>query len=163
VIRLSQRNGPVVARRASGDPARVGRVELLRAKDPEDGWRPTPFTCPECGGVLWSTRDGGEGGYRCHVGHTFGEDGLVALQSERLDRALWEAARSLEEAIALRLRMASQARHRGLETVATGFETQAGLLRERADAVWHVLDAGLVAPGETVNEEPVRVRASSGR
>lgn len=71
---------------------------------------PSPLTCPDCGGVLWELQQGDLLRYRCHVGHTYSADGLIAGQAEDVERALWSAVRALEERAALARRMAAQAR-----------------------------------------------------
>jgi two-component system chemotaxis response regulator CheB len=71
---------------------------------------PSPLTCPDCGGVLWELRQGDLVQYRCHVGHAYSEAGILSLQSDEVERALWAAARSLEEKAALSRRMAVNAR-----------------------------------------------------
>jgi two-component system chemotaxis response regulator CheB len=58
---------------------------------------PAQFPCPECGGPLWETDRGGIRRYRCMVGHALGGESLLQGQSEKIDRALWEAVRQLEE------------------------------------------------------------------
>jgi two-component system, chemotaxis family, protein-glutamate methylesterase/glutaminase len=86
---------------------------------------PSPFTCPECGGALWELREGELIRFQCHVGHSFGGDGLVTAQSAALEAALWSALRALEEAAALRRRMAGHARGRNMHAIAADYEEQA--------------------------------------
>ena len=79
----------------------------------ERGERPglaSAFTCPDCGGVLWELRDRTLMRYRCHVGHAYSIDSLLAEKDNSLERALWTANRALEEKGALARRMATQAR-----------------------------------------------------
>ncbi|MER3433699.1 MAG: chemotaxis protein CheB [Leptolyngbya sp. ERB_1_1] len=68
------------------------------------------FTCPDCGGVLWELKDKHLMRYRCHVGHAYSIDSLLAEKDNDLERALWTANRSLEEKAALARRMATQAK-----------------------------------------------------
>ena len=70
---------------------------------------PAPLTCPDCGGVLWELHDGNLIRFRCHVGHAYSSDSLLAEQSDGVEKALWSAVRSLEEKAALARRMAVQA------------------------------------------------------
>jgi len=44
--------------------------------------------------------------FRCHVGHAFSPGALLAEQAESLERALWAAARALEESACMAKRMA---------------------------------------------------------
>lgn len=70
---------------------------------------PAPLTCPDCGGVLWELGDGNLMRFRCHVGHAYSSDSLLAEQSDGVEKALWSAVRALEEKAALARRMAVQA------------------------------------------------------
>lgn len=54
-------------------------------------------TCPDCGGPLQLGHEGGVRRYRCHVGHAFSDEALLAGQDEEVERSLWAALRSLEE------------------------------------------------------------------
>ena len=64
---------------------------------------PSIFTCPTCHGMLWELKDGDMLRYRCHVGHAFSVDSLLAGQTEFTETALYSALRALEEkATALR-------------------------------------------------------------
>jgi CheB methylesterase len=42
---------------------------------------PSAFTFPDCGGALWEMTDGALLRWRCHVGHAFTVDGLLAGQT----------------------------------------------------------------------------------
>jgi two-component system chemotaxis response regulator CheB len=70
---------------------------------------PAPLTCPDCGGVLWELHNSNLIRFRCHVGHVYSADTLLAEQSDDVERALWSAVRALEEKAALARRMATQA------------------------------------------------------
>ncbi|HYD53682.1 MAG TPA: chemotaxis protein CheB, partial [Gemmatimonadaceae bacterium] len=58
---------------------------------------PSPYSCPDCGGVLWAIADDDLPRYRCRVGHAWTQDALLMQQAETLDVALWTALRALEE------------------------------------------------------------------
>jgi two-component system chemotaxis response regulator CheB len=100
---------------------------------------PSPFTCPECGGVLWERRDTDVLAFQCHVGHRYGVDSLEHAQSEAVDLALWSALRVLEENIELRRRMARHARTRGMEAVAGSYDQQAHESEQQANVIRRVL------------------------
>ena len=71
--------------------------------------QPSPFACPDCGGVLWETEDGGFLRFRCRVGHAFTARHLDAEQRQAIESALWAALRALEESASLYQRMAVRA------------------------------------------------------
>jgi two-component system, chemotaxis family, protein-glutamate methylesterase/glutaminase len=61
----------------------------------------TPYTCPECHGVLSAIKEGGRTRYRCHTGHAFSADGLMTFISKDIEQSLWNTIRSMEEGIIL--------------------------------------------------------------
>lgn len=69
---------------------------------------PSPFTCPECGGGLWKMSDNEAPRFRCHTGHSFGLDTLASAQKDELERALFEAMRTLHESTQLSEKLAIQ-------------------------------------------------------
>lgn len=56
-----------------------------------------PYNCPGCGGVLWDVAKAKTSRYRCHVGHSYTADTLLAEQSDKIEETLWFALRMLEE------------------------------------------------------------------
>jgi two-component system chemotaxis response regulator CheB len=61
----------------------------------------TPYTCPECHGVLSSLKDGDRARFRCHTGHAFSADSLLASVTENIEDSLYSAVRGVEESIML--------------------------------------------------------------
>jgi two-component system chemotaxis response regulator CheB len=61
----------------------------------------TPYTCPECHGVLSSLKEGERIRFRCHTGHAFSIDTLIAYLTESIEESLWNAIRSMQESIML--------------------------------------------------------------
>jgi len=58
----------------------------------------TPFTCPDCGGVLTRIEDSNkEVHYRCFTGHSFGEQFLDDDYADKTEETLWVAIRMMEE------------------------------------------------------------------
>jgi two-component system, chemotaxis family, protein-glutamate methylesterase/glutaminase len=78
----------------------------------------TPYTCPDCHGVLLRVDQGGIPRFRCHTGHAYALDSLLSAMTESVESALWSALRSVEESILL-LREAA-VRERGVENGANG-------------------------------------------
>jgi len=62
---------------------------------------PTPYTCPECHGVLGRVEQGGIPRFRCHTGHAFSLDSLLASVTESVEETLWSALRAVEETVLL--------------------------------------------------------------
>ena len=61
----------------------------------------TPFTCPECHGVMSQLTDGNIQRYRCHTGHAFSADALLAGVTENIEDSLYNVIRGVEESIML--------------------------------------------------------------
>jgi two-component system chemotaxis response regulator CheB len=95
--------GPDVA-----DDARRMGVEVSIAIDGDafrkgvmDCGELTPFTCPECNGVLVKLKEGKIDRFRCHTGHAYSSSALLSGVMEKIDESYWGAMRSLEEAAML--------------------------------------------------------------
>jgi two-component system chemotaxis response regulator CheB len=101
------------------------------------------MTCPECHGTLWEHREADLVGFRCRVGHAFTEEGLLAVQAEQLEAALWTALRALEEHSALSRRLAVRAGSRGHTHTASSFTEQAMDAEHHASTIRGVLDTGV--------------------
>ena len=61
----------------------------------EPGAVPSVFTCPECSGTLFETRES-KLHFRCRVGHAYSPDSLLSEQNGSVEAALWTAIRTLE-------------------------------------------------------------------
>jgi two-component system, chemotaxis family, protein-glutamate methylesterase/glutaminase len=51
--------------------------------------------------VLLQLSEGGRQRFRCHTGHAFSADGLLATLTENIEESLWNAVRSVEESVML--------------------------------------------------------------
>jgi two-component system, chemotaxis family, protein-glutamate methylesterase/glutaminase len=60
--------------------------------------KPSRFACPDCHGVLLQIADDDRVRFRCHTGHGYSIDSLLAAYSDQVEGSLWTAIRSLEEA-----------------------------------------------------------------
>lgn len=161
-LKLSEIAAEVVAQvRGAGDEP-MRRDEARDASDEiEDGHRmsqgggegsPTMFTCPDCGGTLQELRDGELTRYRCHVGHGFTSKALMVGLDDGVEESLWQALRSLEEAIAFRRRLGERALMARLEAIAHAYEREASDLQERADALRRVLEEPVQRLPELIGE-----------
>lgn len=82
---------------------------------------PTSFVCPECNGPLWETKAGPSLQFRCHVGHAYSPESLLADHADGLERALWSAVRTFDERAALLRRLG----HRKFKSPNVGLNLQA--------------------------------------
>jgi two-component system chemotaxis response regulator CheB len=65
----------------------------------------SPFTCPECHSML---REGKIVRFRCHTGHAFSADTLLAANGEDLEARLWDAVRASDESVFLLNRLGEE-------------------------------------------------------
>lgn len=61
----------------------------------------SPFSCPECNGVLSKIADGNITRFRCHTGHAYSSDSLMSALSEKIEDSLYGAIRGMDESVML--------------------------------------------------------------
>jgi two-component system, chemotaxis family, protein-glutamate methylesterase/glutaminase len=99
------------------DPLRAGVKQL---------GEPSSFACPECHGVLLQLNEGNRIRFRCHTGHAYSAESLLAEIQEQVEVQLWNAIRAMQEGDLL---MRAMAEHVDAEHSLADATT----LRERAD------------------------------
>jgi two-component system chemotaxis response regulator CheB len=99
----------------------------------------TVFTCPECGGSLWQVDETELTRFRCHTGHAYYAETLLAEQSEALEAALWTAVRTFKERTILARQLAAQERQRNNSAAAEKFEEAARLAERYGELIVHNL------------------------
>ncbi|WP_422744976.1 chemotaxis protein CheB [Mycobacterium sp. WMMD1722] len=82
------------------------------AADTEALGPPSGYTCPDCNGSLMQLS---ESSYRCHVGHAWTAEALLAARDSEIEGALWIALRSLQEKARLSRRLADNVGPGGLK------------------------------------------------
>jgi two-component system chemotaxis response regulator CheB len=133
--------------------AREELDELTRHRDEHDHpGEPSPYSCPECGGVLWELRDGELIRFRCRVGHAYTSETLTTEQAHVVEHALWSALRALEEQAAVCRRMAERARRQRRPASAKRYEDRVRELEQQAQDVRNLVLAGVGDATETENE-----------
>ncbi|GMA15799.1 chemotaxis protein CheB [Deinococcus metallilatus] len=85
---------------AGGHALRLGLTDL---------GQPSPFSCPECQGVLYTLKDGTVTRFRCHTGHAYSMEALLTEVSEDIEGKLYQTLRAMEEGVMLLRRMGEQA------------------------------------------------------
>jgi two-component system chemotaxis response regulator CheB len=83
------------------------------------------YSCPDCGGGLWKMDHEGKPHYRCHIGHAYLEDDLLAKQGETIEKTIWVALRMMEERKNLFSKSASQYENRGLQSLTQQYRLKA--------------------------------------
>jgi two-component system chemotaxis response regulator CheB len=98
---------------------------------------PTSFVCPECDGPLWETKPGRSLQFRCHEGHAYSPDSLLADHAEGLERALWSVARTFDERAGLLRRLGKRRYHS--ETVGKNWGNAAKELEHKGELMRKLL------------------------
>ena len=120
--------------------------ELTMHEDERDHpGEPSPYACPECGGVLWELQDGELFRFRCRVGHAYTGETLTSEQAIAVEQALWSALRALEEQAAVRRRLAQRMRRGGNNPSADRLQERALELEHQAQRVRELLLSGVGA------------------
>lgn len=114
---------------------RMAELDPKAMQDDDRPGDPSPYSCPDCGGVLWEIQDENLVRYRCRVGHAFSPETMLSAQSEVLEEALWTAAKTLEESARLSKRLARAERARGHDWLAQRFEEKERDARERVETI----------------------------
>ena len=81
--------------------------------------------CPECGGTLREEQRAGVTTFACHVGHRYTAGSLIDEQGTAIERALWTAARALEDRCLLLKDMAGRAERDGRGSTAASWRRRA--------------------------------------
>lgn len=98
--------------------------------------KPSGLTCPECHGALFAVGEPPSvRRYRCHTGHAFTAEVLLAAMAEAREYALWSAIRALQEEAILMQHMAMHAQERGDRAVAERLTAAAERAKRAADKV----------------------------
>lgn len=120
---------------------------------------PSPFACPECGGVLWEM-DGEEIlRFRCRVGHAYTANSLGVEQTEAVEGALWAAMRALEEGASLARRMAEGAAKGKRPRMERRYRERAQAKMQQADILRKLIMESKTDPDDI--EEDIEKEAAS--
>jgi two-component system chemotaxis response regulator CheB len=124
------------------DPVLKARMELeIKIAEEDDAFRKgifdgaefTPFTCPECHGVLVKIIEGKMARFRCHTGHAYSDSSLLEGVMTATGEMLWQVMRSLEEGVMLLNQMGQSLQVAGNSERAKIFFEKAQELEKRSD------------------------------
>ena len=104
-------------------------------EDAERYGRPSRYSCPDCGGVLWDVTGEGPLRFRCEVGHAHTAASLAEGQTEVVEAAMWSALRALEDKADLARRRSASASARGYTMYAASFAVQEQAAQQHAAAL----------------------------
>jgi two-component system chemotaxis response regulator CheB len=145
LIRLTSAPAPAAVGAAVPEILEV-EVKIANEEDPlkigiRDFGEPSTFGCPECHGVLLQVKEAGRFRFRCHTGHAYSADSLIAEIGEAIEGALWSAMRLMHEGDMLMRKVADHLDTHGGGSDAARFRGQAADLQRKADAVRHLVTA----------------------
>jgi len=120
-------------------PETDAESKIAKEEDPhvvglEKIGRPSPYSCPDCSGVLMEIEEGGRIRFRCHTGHAYSTDSLLAAMNDSIDGAMNAAVRALEEARLLTREVATQLKQHNLDA-SRRLEEASDRAKRRAEAI----------------------------
>lgn len=101
-----------------------------------------PKSCPSCGGPLWEINEEESGfpRYRCHVGHAFSREALLAGQDDSLEQAMWMSLRTLEEKQNLLERMKKDYTKRGLKGLVRSYDDKLKEVKTNINSIRKIME-----------------------
>jgi two-component system chemotaxis response regulator CheB len=113
--------------------------------------KPSMFTCPECHGTLLQLKDSNILRFRCHTGHAYSINTLLAELNENIEAKVWGAVRSIQESVLLMQHMADHLKLSNQADTAEVFLQKAREAQQQADYIRQV-----VINREKVSQEKVK-------
>jgi two-component system chemotaxis response regulator CheB len=112
---------------------------------------PSNYACPECHGVLLQMKEGTLFRFRCHTGHAYSVESLLADITEKMDEALWNSIRAFEEGELFIRHMAEHLDHGENGPSAESFLKRADDVKRRAKLMRQAATNGaeVQTPGRT--------------
>jgi two-component system, chemotaxis family, protein-glutamate methylesterase/glutaminase len=133
---------------AGDDPLQAGSLQL---------GRPSRFTCPECHGVLGEMREGKNiMRFRCHTGHAFSVQSLLANVGEAVDSGLWSVLRTMQERSLLLREAAELARNRSDADAALMFDSRALDCEDKSRLIRALLQDSQASDHDVTEPPPAR-------
>ena len=118
---------------------------------------PSLYTCPDCHGVLLQLHGDGPLRFRCHTGHAYTADALVAQAAETLEDQLWNVLRAMEENQLLLQQVAAQMETAGKAAAATRLCEQARAVEQQTQTIRQVAlahgTAGFAVPPQSQHRD----------
>ena len=99
----------------------------------------SPFTCPECHGILLQIQDGELIRFRCHTGHAYSINTLLNDVTESVEIGLWNALRAMDENLLVLHHLADHIVQQDDLVTSARIEQQAQEVRQRSQLVRQAL------------------------
>jgi two-component system chemotaxis response regulator CheB len=146
---------PVVPPSAGASDEFDVEVRIAKEEDPmkagvERLGPPSPLACPECHGVLRELQEGDRIRFRCHTGHAYSVESLLAEINTSIETSLWNAVRAMQEGTMLMHSMVKHAEGVHPSTDTRKLAARAAELEEQVEALRAMMsDATRVTAGDT--------------
>jgi two-component system, chemotaxis family, protein-glutamate methylesterase/glutaminase len=101
--------------------------------------KPSLYTCPDCHGVLIQIEEGNIIRFRCHTGHAYSQETLLAEVNASIELGLWNAVRTMDEKVLLLRHMAQQLGSLQDDGLAQRLATKADEVEQRSQVVRQVV------------------------
>jgi two-component system chemotaxis response regulator CheB len=135
---VKEKRKPALVGRERGQIAQEKGIAEMSSESLQNDDRPgqpSPFSCPDCGGVLWEIEESDLVRYRCRVGHAFSPESMAGALDESLEEALWTALKTLEESARLSKRLADNEAAHGQAWLVQRFRDRELEARNRAEVI----------------------------
>src|SRR5919199_5159478 len=113
----------------------------------------SPYTCPECHGMLLQLKEGNLLRFRCHTGHAYSINTLLAEVTQSIEAILWDGIRTIEASEMLMIHTAKHLREMNEHEAADLLLQKAEDAKRRANLVRQALMSNEILSQDNVNEE----------
>jgi two-component system chemotaxis response regulator CheB len=113
----------------------------------------SPYTCPECHGVLMQLKEGSLLRFRCHTGHAYSLNSLLAEVTQSIEESLWDGIRTIEASEMLMLHTAKHLREMNEHEAADLLLQKAEDAKRRANLVRQAVMSNEILSQDNINQE----------
>jgi two-component system chemotaxis response regulator CheB len=123
-------------------------VKIAKQEDPIQAGigriaEPSAFACPECHGVLLQMKEEEWIRFRCHTGHAYSAESLLAEIREQIEVQLWNAIPAMQEGDLLMRSMAEHVEQAHPSADSGTLRDRAKELQEQADTLRQMETSGV--------------------
>lgn len=113
----------------------------------------SPYTCPECHGVLMQLKEGNLIRFRCYTGHAYSLNTLLAEMTQSIEEILWNGIRTIESSEILMLHMAKHLHQANEDESAQLLLRKAQQVKQQAELVRQAVFNNETLSQENLNKE----------
>jgi two-component system chemotaxis response regulator CheB len=99
----------------------------------------SPFTCPECKGILLQIDESGIVRFRCHTGHAYSIASLLDEVTEAVEQNMWSSVRAMDELVLLLRHIEQHARVQNSAGDAARLAKQSLAIQQRTQLIRQAL------------------------